>query len=141
MAELRQATGLLRIATPGRALVEITGEVNRWVAAQGMAQGLLTLFCRHSSASLVIQENAAPAVRRDLLDWLDRIAPESYPYAHDDEGPDDMPAHIKTMLTGVSIGVPLIGGALALGTWQGVYLVEHRRAPHARQVALHLIGA
>jgi len=141
MAELRQATGLLRIATPGRALVEITGEVNRWVAAQGMAQGLLTLFCRHSSASLVIQENAAPAVRADLLAWLDRAVPEGAHYAHDDEGPDDMPAHIKTMLTGVSIGVPLIGGALALGTWQGVYLVEHRRAPHARQVALHLIGA
>jgi len=141
MAELRQTTGLLRIATPGRALVEITGEVNRWVAAQGMAQGLLTLFCRHSSASLVIQENAAPAVRADLLAWLDRAVPEGAHYAHDDEGPDDMPAHIKTMLTGVSIGVPLIGGALALGTWQGVYLAEHRRAPHARQVALHLIGA
>jgi len=141
MAELRQATGLLRIATPGRALVEITGEVNRWVAAQGMARGLLTLFCRHSSASLTIQENAAPAVRADLLAWLDRAVPEGAHYAHDDEGPDDMPAHIKTMLTGVSIGVPLIGGALALGTWQGVYLVEHRRAPHARQVALHLIGA
>ena len=141
MAELRQATGLLRIATPGRALVEITGEVNRWVAAQGMARGLLTLFCRHSSASLTIQENAAPAVRADLLAWLDRAVPEGAHYAHDDEGPDDMPAHIKTMLTGVSIGVPLIGGALALGTWQGVYLAEHRRAPHARQVALHLIGA
>jgi secondary thiamine-phosphate synthase enzyme len=141
MAELRQATGLLRLRTPGRAMVEITRDVAQWVDGQHMADGLLTLFCRHTSASLAIQENAAPAVQRDLIDWLDRAVPESYPYAHDDEGPDDMPAHIKAMLTGVSLAVPLIGGRLALGTWQGLYLIEHRRAPHERQVALHLLGA
>jgi secondary thiamine-phosphate synthase enzyme len=140
-AALRQASTLLRVATPGRALIEITREVATWVEAQGMSEGLLTLFCRHSSASLAIQENAAPAVKRDLIDWLDRIAPEDAPYAHDDEGPDDMPAHIKTMLTGVQLSVPLIGGRLALGTWQGIYLIEHRRAGHRREIALHLLGA
>ncbi len=141
MAELRQATGLLRVDTPGRALIEITRDVALWVAAQAMDEGLLTLLCRHTSASLVIQENAAPAVKRDLLDWLDRIAPEDAAYFHDDEGPDDMPAHIRAMLTGVTLSIPLIGGRLALGTWQGLYLVEHRRAPHSRQIALHLLGA
>lgn len=141
MADLRQATGLLRVRTPGRALVEITRDVAAWVSAQGMDEGLLTLFCRHTSASLAIQENAASAVKRDLIDWLDRVAPEGPHYAHDDEGPDDMPAHIKAMLTGVSLTVPLIGGRLALGTWQGIYLIEHRRAGHDRQVALHLLGA
>lgn len=141
MTELRQTTGLLRVETPGRALVEITRDVAQWVAAQGMDEGLLSLLCRHTSASLVIQENAAPAVKRDLLDWLDRIAPEDAGYFHDDEGPDDMPAHIRAMLTGVTLSVPLIGGRLALGTWQGLYLVEHRRAPHSRQIALHLLGA
>ncbi len=140
MTDLRQATGLLRVETPGRALVEITRDIAHWVATQGMAEGLLTLLCRHTSASLVIQENAAPAVKRDLLDWLDRIAPEDAAYHHDDEGPDDMPAHIRAMLTGVTLSVPLIDGRLALGTWQGLYLVEHRRAPHSRQVALHLLG-
>lgn len=141
MTELRQASGLLRIATPGRALVEISDQLAGWVQAQDMDEGLLTLFCRHTSASLTIQENAASAVRRDLIDWLDRAAPEDHPYAHDDEGPDDMPAHIKAMLTGVSLTIPLIGGRLALGTWQGVYLIEHRRARHERQVAMHLLGA
>jgi len=141
MAELRQATGLLRVETPGQALVEVTGELARWVAAQGMDEGLLTLLCRHTSASLTIQENAAPAVQRDLLDWLARIAPEAATYHHDDEGPDDMPAHIRAMLTGATLAIPLIGGRLALGTWQGVYLIEHRRAPHRREIALHLLGA
>jgi len=141
MAELRQATGLLRIRTSGQALVEISHEVADWVAAQGMAEGLLTLLCRHTSASLTIQENAAPAVQRDLLAWLARIAPEDGRYQHDDEGPDDMPAHIRAMLTGVTLSIPLIGGRLALGTWQGLYLVEHRRAPHHREIALHLLGA
>jgi len=141
MAELRQATGLLRVETPGQALVEISREVARWVAAQGMNEGLLTLLCRHTSASLTIQENAAPAVQRDLLDWLARIAPEGAHYHHDDEGPDDMPAHIRAMLTGVTLSVPLIGGRMALGTWQGLYLVEHRRVPHRREIALHLLGS
>ena len=141
MADLRQASTILEVATPGRALVEITRDVARWVGAQGMSEGLLTLFCRHTSASLTIQENAAPVVQRDLLDWLDRAAPEHHAYAHDDEGPDDMPAHIRTMLTGVSLTIPLIDGHLSLGTWQGIYLIEHRRAPHHRSVALHLIGS
>ncbi|HZV18457.1 MAG TPA: secondary thiamine-phosphate synthase enzyme YjbQ [Sphingobium sp.] len=138
---MRQATGLLRVETPGQALVEISREVARWVAAQGMNEGLLTLLCRHTSASLTIQENAAPAVQRDLLDWLARIAPEGAHYHHDDEGPDDMPAHIRAMLTGVTLSVPLIGGRMALGTWQGLYLVEHRRVPHRREIALHLLGS
>ena len=137
---LRQASGLLQVATPGRTLVEVTAHVARWVGEQGMSEGLLTLFCRHTSASLLIQENAAPAVKADLLDWLARIAPEDASYAHDDEGPDDMPGHIRAMLTGVQLSVPLAGGRLALGTWQGIYLAEHRRAPHRREIALHLIG-
>ena len=105
-----------------------------------MTTGLLTAFCRHTSASLTIQENAAPEVRGDITRWLARLAPENDGYAHDDEGPDDMPAHLKSVLTGVSITVPLIGGQLALGTWQGVYLCEHRRAPHRRRIVLHLLG-
>jgi len=137
---LRQANGLLTVQTPGRALVEITHQVAEWVRAQRMSDGLLTLFCRHTSASLLIQENAAPAVKTDLLDWLDRIAPEDAHYAHDDEGPDDMPAHIRAMLTGVNLSVPVVGGRLGLGTWQGIYLAEHRRAPHRREVVLHVIG-
>lgn len=140
MVELRQASTILHVTTPGRALIEITRDVVHWVEAQGMNEGLLTLFCRHTSASLTIQENAAPAVQRDLLEWLDRAAPESHPYAHDDEGPDDMPAHIRTMLTGVSLAIPLINERLALGTWQGIYLIEHRYVPHRRAVALHLLG-
>lgn len=141
MADLRQASGILRLRTPGRALVEISDAVADWTARQSMSEGLLTLFCRHTSASLLINENAAPAVRHDLLVWLDRIAPEDGSYAHDDEGPDDMPAHIRAMLTGVSLSIPLIDGRLALGTWQGIYLAEHRRGAHERQVALHLLGA
>lgn len=138
---MRQSTTQITIATPGRGLHDITGEVARWVAAQDMREGLLTLFCRHTSASLAIQENAAPEVKRDVVAWLDRLAPEGAHYAHDDEGPDDMPAHLKSILTGVSLSVPLVGGGLALGTWQGVYLVEHRRTAHRRNIVLHLIGA
>lgn len=137
---LRQVNGLLAVQTPGRALVEITRQVAEWTREQEVGNGLLTLFCRHTSASLLIQENAAAAVKTDLLDWLERIAPEDARYAHDDEGPDDMPAHIRAMLTGVNLNVPVVGGRLALGTWQGVYLAEHRRAPHRREVVLHLIG-
>ena len=121
--------------------MEVTREVGAWVARTGIREGLLTVFCRHTSASVLIQENAAPAVRDDLEAFFDQLAPEDPGrYRHDDEGPDDMPAHIKTALTGVSLAIPLIEGRLALGTWQGVYLFEHRRAPHARQLALHLIG-
>jgi secondary thiamine-phosphate synthase enzyme len=137
---MRQATHILSFETNGQGLVEITRDVARWVDAQALREGLLTLFCRHTSASLVIQENAAPEVRTDLQDWIARLAPESGDYHHDDEGPDDMPAHLRAVLTGVQLSVPLIGGRLALGTWQGIYLWEHRRRPHRRQVALHLLG-
>ena len=136
-----QAVDILRIETRGRGLVEITGEVVDWLSRQKVSTGLLTLFCRHTSASLLIQENAAPAVRTDLENFFSEIAPEdSARYVHNDEGPDDMPAHLRTALTGVSLAVPVMGGDLLLGTWQGIYLFEHRRRPHRREVALHVIG-
>lgn len=137
---MRQSVTELTIATPGQGLHEFTRAAADWVAAQGMTTGLLTVFCRHTSASLCIQENAAPEVRGDVVRWLDRIAPENAGYAHDDEGPDDMPAHLKAILTGVSLTIPVVHGRMALGTWQGLYLVEHRRAPHRRCVTLHLLG-
>lgn len=137
---MRQAAHTLSVATPGPGLHEITRDVVAWTAGQGMATGLLTLFCRHTSASLVIQENADPDVRRDLQDWVAALAPESPTYRHQDEGPDDMPAHLRAALTGVQLSIPLIGGRLALGTWQGIYLFEHRARPHRREVALHLMG-
>jgi secondary thiamine-phosphate synthase enzyme len=138
---MRQASGRIEIATEGQGLYEFTRDVTRWVDQQGMAEGLLTSFCQHTSASLLIQENAAPEVKDDLLTFFARIAPESRTaYVHDDEGPDDMPAHLRTALTQVSLSVPLAGGRLVLGTWQGLYLFEHRRAPHRRRIALHLIG-
>jgi secondary thiamine-phosphate synthase enzyme len=139
---VKQAVGQIEIATTGKGLTEITDRVTGWVAGQQIGNGLLTLFCRHTSASLLIQENAAPEVRGDIERYFERIAPEDpAAYAHDDEGPDDMPAHLRAALTGVNLAVPLIGGRLALGTWQGIYLFEHRRRPHRRQIALHLIGA
>lgn len=138
---LRQSSTELVIATPGQGLHEVTREVCQWVEAQGMDAGLLTVFCRHTSASLCIQENAAPEVRGDVTRWLNRIAPENAGYAHDDEGPDDMPAHLKSILTGVSLSIPVLAGRPSLGTWQGIYLCEHRRAPHRRRITLNLIGA
>ena len=137
---MRQAQHTLHVSTPGKGLVEITAEIVRWTVEQGIARGLLTVFCRHTSASLIIQENAASAVRRDLEAYFERIAPENAGYEHDDEGPDDMPAHIRTALTGVQLSIPVSDGRLGLGAWQGVYLFEHRRAPHRREVVLHLIG-
>lgn len=137
---MRQASHVLTIATHGQRLVEITREVVRWVEGERMTTGLLTVFCRHTSASLLIQENADPDVRADLEDFFAKLAPESSAYRHQDEGPDDMPAHLRSALTQVQISVPLAGGRLALGTWQGIYLFEHRRRPHRREVALHLIG-
>ena len=137
---MRQAARILSVETPGQGLKEITREVARWAHGQGMTIGLLTLFCRHTSASLLIQENADPDVARDLEDWVAAIAPESPAYRHQDEGPDDMPAHLRAALTGVQLSIPLIDGRLALGTWQGVYLFEHRARPHRREVALHLAG-
>ena len=139
---MRQATGTIEIHTPGQGLHEITGEISRWTEAQNFSEGLLTIFCRHTSASLLIQENAAPAARADLEAYFSRIAPEDpSAYSHDDEGPDDMPAHLRAALTQVQLTIPLIGGRLALGTWQGIYLFEHRLRPHRRTLAVHLIGA
>lgn len=139
---LRQATGTLRIETSGQGMAEITDRVAAWLADQGIDTGLLTLFCRHTSASLLIQENAAPAVQRDIAAFFADIAPEDATrYEHDDEGPDDMPAHLRTALAAVSLQVPVADGRMRLGTWQGVYLFEHRRRPHRREIALHLIGA
>ena len=138
---MKQAADILRFETHGRGLLEITRPVVDWVRGQRLANGLLTLFCRHTSASLLIQENAAPEVRSDLEAFFERLAPEEPSrYAHDDEGPDDMPSHIRAALTQTHLTIPLIGGALALGTWQGVYLFEHRRRPHRREVAVHLLG-
>ena len=137
---MRQANHELTVATPGQGLHEFTDAVTDWVAGQGMATGLLTLFVRHASCSLLIQENAAPAARRDLERWLARIAPERSDYEHDDEGPDDMPAHLRAAITATSLSIPVADGRPVLGMWQGIYLWEHRRAPHRRRVALHLIG-
>ena len=137
---MRQAQHVLTVATKGKGLVEITREVAGWVSQQKIETGLLTLFCRHTSASLIIQENANPDVRTDLQSFFEDIAPESRAYVHDTEGPDDMPAHIRAALTGVQLSIPLAEGALMLGTWQGIYLFEHRARPHRREVVLHLIG-
>lgn len=138
---MRNAATTLRVRTSGSGLLEITSEVRAWLEGQKVTTGLLTLFCRHTSASLLIQENAARAVRRDLEKYFAALAPEDPSrYEHNDEGPDDMPAHLRTALTGVQLSIPVVEGALALGTWQGIYLFEHRRSPHQREVVLHLIG-
>jgi secondary thiamine-phosphate synthase enzyme len=137
---MRQATGHIEVTTRGKGLTEITGPVTGWVAEQGIGSGLLTLFCRHTSCSLLIQENADPDVRRDIESFFDTIAPEDAGYAHDTEGPDDMPAHLRAALTAVSLSIPIEGAKPALGTWQGIYLFEHRRRSHRREVMLHLMG-
>ena len=137
---MRQHATELIVTSPGQGLHEFTRDVVNWVASTGIEQGLLTLFIRHTSASLLIQENAAPAARRDIERYLARIAPESRDYEHDDEGPDDMPAHLRSALTATSLSIPVTNGRPVLGTWQGIYLIEHRCASHRRQVALHLIG-
>jgi secondary thiamine-phosphate synthase enzyme len=138
---MRQASHSLTIETRGQGLVEITRPVTRWAETEGMTTGLLTVFCRHTSASLLIQENADPDVRTDLEAYFAIIAPEDPGrYIHGSEGPDDMPAHIRTALTQVSLSIPLARGSLVLGAWQGLYLFEHRRRPHRRDIALHLVG-
>ncbi len=137
---LQQTSTVLRVATDGRGFTDLTRMLADWLAGAGIEEGLLSLLCLHTSASLLIQENAARAVRTDLAAWLDRIAPESTDYGHDDEGPDDMPAHLKATLTGVTLGIPVRRGRMLLGTWQAVYLAEHRRAGHQREIAVHLIG-
>ena len=138
---MRQAAEILRVPTQGKGLVEITRPVGDWVREQAMQTGLLTLHCRHTSASLLVQENADPDVQRDLLTYSETIAPEDpRRYRHDTEGPDDMPAHLRTALTQTNLSIPLIEGGLMLGTWQGIYLFEHRREGSTRHIALHLIG-
>ena len=135
------ATAALSVDTRPRAFVEITREVQRFVREIAAEDGIVFAYLRHTSASLVIQENADPDVRSDLIRALDRLAPENAGLIHDSEGPDDMPSHVKTMLTGVSLHVPVIAGALGLGTWQGIFVAEHRSHPHAREVLLQFIGA
>ena len=137
---LRQASTTLSIRAERPGLREFTDEVNSFVAESGIREGLLTLFCRHTSASLVIQENAAPAARRDLEAYFARIAPEGHPYEHDEEGPDDMPAHLRAALTQTQLSIPVHGGKPVLGTWQGIFLFEHRRNTPKRHVTLHLLG-
>ena len=138
---LRQLVTTIGFETTGRGLVDITRAVESWVGESGIATGLLTLFIRHTSASLVIQENAAPEVRGDLERVMARLAPDGDPiFRHRDEGPDDMPAHVRSALTATQLSIPLAERRLALGTWQGIYLWEHRVRGHRREVALHLIG-
>jgi secondary thiamine-phosphate synthase enzyme len=131
---------MLSIRAPGPGLTEFTDSIRAFVRESGISDGLLTLFCRHTSASLLIQENAAPAARRDLERYFAKLAPESARYEHDDEGPDDMPAHLRAALTQAQLSIPIQQGSPLLGTWQGVYLFEHRRRPSPREIALHLVG-
>jgi secondary thiamine-phosphate synthase enzyme len=140
MAEMVQASHTLNVATPGKGFTEITSELASWLESIAGENGLLTVFVCHTSASLTIQENADPNVRRDLADALEALAPEHRNYAHQEEGPDDMPSHIKAMLTSSSLGIPVRDGGMMLGTWQGVYLIEHRTSPHRRSIALSFIG-
>ncbi|MGE3311622.1 MAG: secondary thiamine-phosphate synthase enzyme YjbQ [Limisphaerales bacterium] len=138
---LQQFTDELRIPTRGRGFTELTRELSAFVHASGVRTGLLTVLLKHTSASLLIQENADPDVRADFERFFKRLVPDGDPlFQHDSEGPDDMPAHIRTALTTVHLSVPVVDGRLALGTWQGVYVWEHRTSPHHRRVALHLIG-
>jgi len=138
---LQQAQHELKISTRGRALYEITDQVERWLSAQAVETGLLTLHLRHTSASLLIQENADPDVRRDLEAFFSRLVPDGDRiFVHNAEGEDDMPAHVRTALTAVNLSIPISHGRMVLGTWQGIYLWEHRKIPHTRSVILHLIA-
>lgn len=139
-APLRQALGRLVVRTRGRSLADVTADLDRWLGEVEAHDGLLTIFLRHTSASLTVQENASPEVLPDLVDALDRLAPREAPWRHDLEGDDDMPAHVKTTLTGVSLAIPVRGGRLDLGTWQAVYVCEHRDRGHARELSLHWLG-
>jgi secondary thiamine-phosphate synthase enzyme len=134
-------THAIEVATRGKGLYPFTRQVAQWVAASGVQTGVLTLFIQHTSASLVIQENADPDVTLDLADFFERLVPEDAPhYRHTIEGPDDMTSHIRSALTATSLSIPVTGGRMALGTWQGIYVFEHRSAPHRRSVVLHLAG-
>ncbi|MGB9609565.1 MAG: secondary thiamine-phosphate synthase enzyme YjbQ [Bryobacteraceae bacterium] len=138
---MRQEQTEFRISSRGPGLYEFTAEVEAWVRRTGIREGLLTLFCQHTSASLLIQENADPDVRTDILRYFARLAPEDpHAYVHTIEGADDMPAHLRTALTQVHLSIPVRAGAPVLGAWQGIYLFEHRRGSHTRRVAAHLLG-
>jgi secondary thiamine-phosphate synthase enzyme len=134
------ATATLTVETHGVGFIDITGDAVQFIERIGAAEGSLLFFLRHTSASLTIQENADPDVQADLITALDRLAPEDFSWVHDSEGPDDMPAHVKTMISGVSLVVPVLGGRPSLGTWQGIYLVEHRRTPHRREIVFQFLG-
>jgi secondary thiamine-phosphate synthase enzyme len=134
------ATASLTVETPGEGFNDITADVRRFIEQAHAVDGALFLFLRHTSASLTIQENADPDVQKDLVTALRRLAPDDAGWIHDTEGPDDMPAHVKTMLTGVGLHIPVLQGALALGTWQGIYLIEHRFRPHQREILLQFVG-
>jgi secondary thiamine-phosphate synthase enzyme len=136
-----QSHGQLRVHTRGKGLYEITREVAGWLKQQKIREGLLTAFIQHTSASLIIQENADPDVRRDLSEFFERLVPENTPwFRHTTEGPDDMPSHIRAALTACQLSIPVVGGHIALGTWQGIYVFEHRSEPQTRQIALHILG-
>ena len=137
---MRQASHTLNISTRGKGLTEISRNVDELVRRSGVCTGLAIVFCRHTSASLLIQENAAPAARRDVEAFFERLAPESGDYEHDDEGPDDMPAHLRAALTQTQLTIPVLDGELALGRWQGIFLFEHRRTPHEREIVIHVLG-
>lgn len=134
-------TSRLTVKTPGRGFVDLTAEIAKFVDDAHAREGAVTLFIRHTSASLTIQENADPTVLGDLMTALDRLAPENAGWRHDTEGPDDMPAHVRTMLTATSLQIPVLDHELALGTWQAIYLIEHRRRPHRREIVLQYVGA
>jgi secondary thiamine-phosphate synthase enzyme len=134
-------SSLLTVQTRGAGFTDITADVAKFLREAGAREGAVTAFIRHTSASLTIQENADPSVLRDLTTVLNRLAPENAGWVHDTEGPDDMPAHVKTMLTATSLQIPVLDGAMALGTWQGIYLIEHRARPHRREIVLQFIGA
>ena len=134
-------SSLLTVQTSGRGFVDLTAEVAEFVSDARAREGMVMLFIRHTSASLTIQENADPSVLGDLTMVLDRLAPEDAGWSHDTEGPDDMPAHVKAMLTTTSLQIPIVQGELVLGTWQAVYLIEHRRRPHRREIVLQFVGA
>jgi secondary thiamine-phosphate synthase enzyme len=138
---MKQVHSAVKMPSRGKGLYEFTDDVSNFVSKSGIMSGVLTLFCRHTSCSLLVQENADPDVQRDLGEFFARLVPEGMDWiVHRTEGPDDMPAHIRAALTQTSLAIPVIGGRMALGTWQGIFLFEHRRHPHVREIALHLIG-
>ncbi len=138
---IEQATQSITVTTSGQALYEVTREIADWMNDQSIAEGMFTLYCRHTTASLVIQENADPSARHDLEQWLKRLVPENDPeFTHTSEGPDDMPSHVKAALTSTTLSIPIDGGKLALGIWQGIYLWEHRNHPHRRNIVIHILG-